>query len=172
MTRILNILYGATFSLLTLLADVCLGQYPDISPEVAAESKKRMDAIQEHSDAAWQKALPTIRQWEAKDKPYIPWAKTPSDLPQASIPAFPGAQGGGMYSFGGRGGKVYVVTNLNDRGPGSFRDALEAGGPRFVVFNVAGIIKLKERILVRAPLPYHRWQPRTGRWSMHRRRHC
>ena len=60
-------------------------------------------------------------------------------------------KGGGMYSFGGRGGKVYVVTNLNDRGPGSFREALEAGGPRIVVFNVAGIIKLKERIRIRAP---------------------
>ncbi|WP_197530605.1 hypothetical protein [Bythopirellula polymerisocia] len=86
-----------------------------------------------------------------RDKPFIPWAKKPGDLPQASVPAFPGAQGGGMYSFGGRGGRVFVVTNLNDSGPGSFREALEAGGPRFVVFNVAGIIRLKERILVRAP---------------------
>jgi hypothetical protein len=56
-----------------------------------------------------------------------------------------------MYSFGGRGGKVYVVTSLEDRGPGTFREALEAGGPRIVVFNVAGIIRLKERIRVRAP---------------------
>ena len=66
-------------------------------------------------------------------------------------PRFPGAQGGGMYSFGGRGGKVFVVTNLNDSGPGSFREALEAAGPRIVVFNVAGIIKLNDRIRVRAP---------------------
>ena len=56
-----------------------------------------------------------------------------------------------MYSFGGRGGKVYVVTNLNDSGPGSFREACEAGGPRIVVFNVGGIIRLKERIRIRAP---------------------
>jgi hypothetical protein len=56
-----------------------------------------------------------------------------------------------MYSFGGRGGMVFVVTNLNDRGPGSFREACEAGGPRIVVFNVAGIIRLKEKIRVRAP---------------------
>jgi hypothetical protein len=103
------------------------------------------------SDAAWQKALPAIKEWEAKGKPYIPWAAKPSDLPQAEIPSFPGAQGGGMYSFGGRGGKVFVVTNLNDSGSGSFREALEAGGPRIVVFNVAGIIKLKDRIRVRAP---------------------
>ncbi len=56
-----------------------------------------------------------------------------------------------MYSFGGRGGPVMVVTNLNDDGPGSFRAACEAGGPRIVVFNVAGIIQLKNRIRIRAP---------------------
>jgi hypothetical protein len=110
-----------------------------------------MQALLERSDAAWEKALPIIKQWEAKGKPYIPWAAKPDDLPQAPIPAFPGAQGGGMYSFGGRGGKVYVVKNLDDSGPGSFREACEAGGPRIVVFNVAGIINLKERIIIRAP---------------------
>jgi hypothetical protein len=56
-----------------------------------------------------------------------------------------------MYSFGGRGGKVFVVTNLNDSGPGSFREACEAAGPRVVVFNVAGIIRLEDRIRIRAP---------------------
>ena len=98
--------------------------------------------MDQHSDQAWEKALPIVKAWEAKGKPYIPGAAHPDDLPQASIPAFPGARGGGMYSFGGRGGKVLVVTNLNDRGPGSFRAALETGGPRIVVFNVAGIIRL------------------------------
>jgi hypothetical protein len=56
-----------------------------------------------------------------------------------------------MYSFGGRDVKVMVVTNLNDSGQGSFREACEAGGPRVVVFNVAGIIRLKDRIRIRAP---------------------
>lgn len=50
-------------------------------------------------------------------------AAEPKDLPQAKIAAFPGAQGGGMYSFGGRGGSVFVVSNLNDDGLGSFREA-------------------------------------------------
>ena len=126
-------------------------QYPKISKAVSAEADRLHKLMQQRSDAAWEAALPTIRAWEAKGKPYIPWAAKPSDLPQANLPAFPGAQGGGMYSFGGRGGQVYVVTNLHDRGPGSFRDALEAGGPRIVVFNVAGIIELKERIRIRAP---------------------
>ncbi len=56
-----------------------------------------------------------------------------------------------MYSFGGRGGKVIVVTNLNDSGPGSFREACETGGPRIVIFNVAGIIRLKDHLRIRAP---------------------
>jgi hypothetical protein len=72
-------------------------------------------------------------------------------LPQAKVPAFPGAEGGGMYSFGGRGGRVIVVTSLNDEGPGTLRDACEQAGPRVVVFNVAGIIHLDSRIRVRAP---------------------
>ena len=46
---------------------------------------------------------------------------------------------------------MIVVTNLNDSGPGSFRVACEAAGPRIVVFNVAGIIRLTDRIRVRAP---------------------
>jgi hypothetical protein len=95
--------------------------------------------------------LPIIKEWEAKGKPWLPGAAQPKDLPQAKIPAFPGAWGGGMYSFGGRGGRTIVVTNLNDRGAGSFREACEAGGPRIIVFNVAGIIRLKDRIRIRPP---------------------
>lgn len=126
-------------------------QYPRISTEIAAEANRRKAAADKLSDEAFARALPVIKEWEAKGKPYLPGAAEPKDLPQAKIPSFPGAWGGGMYSFGGRGGKVFVVNNLNDSGPGSFREACEAGGPRIVVFNVAGIIKLKERIRVRAP---------------------
>ncbi|MCP5519960.1 MAG: polysaccharide lyase [Verrucomicrobiales bacterium] len=126
-------------------------QYPRISSEIATESNHRMKAADARSDEAWARAQAAIREWAARGKPYIPDADEPDDLPQAAIPAFPGAQGGGMYSHGGRGGKVFVVTNLNDAGPGSFREACEAGGPRFVVFNIAGIIKLTDRIRIRAP---------------------
>src|SRR5260370_8076503 len=82
------------------------------------------------SDEAFARALPEIKAWEARGKPYGPGAAEPKDLPQAKIPAFPGAWGGGMYSFGGRGGKRILVTNLNDRGPGKFREAIEKGRPR------------------------------------------
>ncbi len=95
--------------------------------------------------------MPTLQEWASKGKPYIPDADEPNDLPQAKIPAFPGAEGGGKYAFGGRGGKVWVVSNLNDDGPGSFREACEAAGPRIVIFNVAGIITLKDRIRIRTP---------------------
>jgi len=54
--------------------------------------------------------------------------------------AFPSAEGYGKHTVGGRGGKVYEVTNLNASGPGSFADAVEAKGPRTVVFRVAGTI--------------------------------
>ncbi len=128
-----------------------LAQYPHVSKAIAAEAIARQTAADQRSDEAFAKALPAIKDWEAKGKPYLPGAAEPKDLPQAKIPAFPGSWGGGMYSFGGRGGKVFVVTNLNDSGPGSFREACEAGGPRIIVFNVAGVIRLKDRIRIRAP---------------------
>jgi pectate lyase len=134
-----------------LAVQSAFAQYPNVSGPIASEANRRKAEADKLSDEAFAKAQPVIKAWEAKGKPYLPGAAEPKDLPQAKIPAFPGAWGGGMYSFGGRGGKVFVVNNLNDSGPGSFREACEAGGPRLVVFNVAGIIKLKDRIRIRAP---------------------
>ncbi len=68
-----------------------------------------------------------------------------------SIPAFPGAEGFGAESVGGRGGKVLFVTNLNDSGPGSLRTAVEADGPRTVIFRVSGTIALKSTLAVTKP---------------------
>ena len=69
----------------------------------------------------------------------------------SSVPAFPGAEGFGAESVGGRGGRVIEVTNLNDSGPGSLRAAIGATGPRIVVFRVAGVIRLESALRITQP---------------------
>ena len=76
----------------------------------------------------------------------VSWAGSGSELP-----AFPGAEGFGANTPGGRGGQVLIVTNLDDSGPGSLRAACTAKGPRIVVFRVAGTIALKSDIVVKEP---------------------
>ena len=126
-------------------------QYPVIPDSVKARGAKQEAEFEHQSNVAWEKALPTVLEEAQKGRPYKPWASKPEDLVKSNIPAFPGAEGGGMYTPGGRGGKVIVVTSLEDSGPGTFREACETGGARIIVFNVSGVIHLKSPISVRAP---------------------
>jgi hypothetical protein len=66
--------------------------------------------------------------------------------------AFPGAEGFGQYTTGGRGGKVIVVNTLNDDGPGSLRKAVTAKGPRIVVFAISGTIHLQSKLEIKGDI--------------------
>ena len=66
----------------------------------------------------------------------------------AQVPAFPGAEGHGRYVAGGRGGKVIHVTNLNDKGTGSFRAAVTGNSKKIIVFDVAGVIPLASDLTI------------------------
>lgn len=76
--------------------------------------------------------------------------KMPASVTEELPVAFPGAEGFGKYTTGGRGGKVMVVTNLNDDGPGSFREAVKKKEPKIVVFAVSGTIHLESPLEIRA----------------------
>ncbi len=67
------------------------------------------------------------------------------------LPVFPGAEGFGTDTRAGRGGRIFIVSNLNAEGPGSLKEALEAKGPRTVLFEVGGMIDLKRNTRISEP---------------------
>ncbi|MEO6253940.1 MAG: pectate lyase [Ferruginibacter sp.] len=73
----------------------------------------------------------------------------PADVQMDRPPAFPGAEGFGKFTTGGREGKVYIVSNLQDKGPGSFREAAEAKEKRIIVFAISGTIHLETKLSIK-----------------------
>ena len=89
-----------------------------------------------------------------KPRPAMPSVRWVRPLPEFHLPeqlAFPGAEGFGAGTAGGRGGQTIAVTNLNDHGPGSLREAVNAPGPRVVEFRVGGTIQLQSKLAIREP---------------------
>lgn len=80
----------------------------------------------------------------------VSWEAHPAAAQVADRPlAFPGAEGAGRFALGGRGGRVLRVTHLGDAGPGSLRAAVEADGPRTVIFDIGGAIRLASPLTIR-----------------------
>ena len=132
-------------------APSAFAQYPEIPEALQAKTDSILAKEDKRLQDIWESNYHIIKEESKQGRPYIPWAAYPGDLIKADIPAFPGAEGGGAFTPGGRGGKIFVVTSLEDSGKGTFREACEAIGARTIVFNVSGIIQLKKPISVRAP---------------------
>ena len=113
---------AVSFSAKALMLDKEIARMPAAerpSPERVAAENETQKQWADYQDQLWQKLQPQLEEWAKQGKPYLPRSIFPNDLPPATVPAFPGAEGGGKFSFGGRGGKVFIVTNL-DGGRGSF----------------------------------------------------
>jgi pectate lyase len=83
-------------------------------------------------------------------------------LTSMGVKAFPSAEGYGKNAVGGRGGRVFEVTNLNDSGPGSLRTAVDSAAPRIVVFRTGGTIKLQTPLTISSPFITIAGQTGTG----------
>ncbi|HEX6292697.1 MAG TPA: DNRLRE domain-containing protein [Herpetosiphonaceae bacterium] len=120
-------------------------QQPTAVPSPSAAPTQQPTAVPSPSAAPTQQptAAPT-------QQPTAAPTQAPPKVPAAAV-AFPGAEGHGSATPGGRGGRIIYVTTLADSGPGSLRSALEASGPRMVLFRVAGTIELSNDISITQP---------------------
>lgn len=134
-----------------------VARWSSSAPEVASVSSTGL--VRAHSVGAAlvtartknRRAVALIEVVPGKSGEPAPSQPPSSPSPDGALPVFPGAEGAGTATPAGRGGKVIRVTNLNDSGPGSLREALNARGPRVVIFDVAGTITLSSNLSIREP---------------------
>lgn len=107
-----------------------------VTPDTSSSDVEQDAQVDTHTDPQADATSPDSSEVDTVDTPFA---------------AFPEAQGFGSVSVGGRGGEVIQVTNLDDSGPGSFRAAAEASGPRTIVFRVGGTITLESNVEIRDP---------------------
>ncbi len=119
------------------------------SVSVVAQGASDIPPLQWGEPGVREFMLESANRWHRGDNTPLPEKSISTHGPR--VPAFPGAEGFGAYAFGGRGGKLYRVTNLNDSGPGSLREAVQAEGPRIVIFDISGTIHLESRITIYHP---------------------
>ena len=81
-----------------LMGVTASAQYPDLTDEAKKLIEQQKNQWKQHADSAWEVAFPIVVKEAKEGRPYVPWAARPYDLRQAKIPAFPGAEGGGMFT--------------------------------------------------------------------------
>lgn len=159
-TQSLSRVQGTMFYLLLGVLLVCCGGSPDPIDQADAASDgpstdPRTDAFFDATpDSTSSDATPA----DSAGSDTMVDSSRPAPVDSGSVPqcpdmlpAFPDAEGWGASSRGGRGGRVIYVTNTNDAGAGSFREALLASGPRIVIFRVSGYITLESTITLSNP---------------------
>ena len=112
-------------------------QYPVIPDSVKARRQTR-SGVRPEIRCGMEESPSGCYGRSTKGRPYKPWASKPEDLVKSNIPAFPVRKAEACILPGGRGGKVIVVTSLEDSGPGTLREACETGGARVIVLMFPG----------------------------------
>jgi hypothetical protein len=122
--------------------------YAGKGPEMIRVTRHDVDQITDRAQKRYRIPRQIMRWHIAISLGFIMTALSPYVL--AAVPAFPGAEGFGAETAHGRGGVVVIVSNTNDSGPGSLREALMMEEPRIIIFRVSGTIVLKSAIILGA----------------------